>query len=477
MFPYSLLFEALRLDGEAVAPSNKIVNKLSRLVPSDRLVMDRSLLDDLSWDALSEGRIHPRRKLKSVLPLCAVRPLSTAEVREIVLLANEEKVPIVPYGGGSGLMGGALSLRPGIVLDLRKMDRILKIDGASMSARAQAGVVLESLEKALNKKGLILGHDPWTLPVATVGGAISTDSMGYRGGKYGSMGDQVLGLEAVLPNGELLRTRAVSKSSAGIGLKHLLIGGEGCFGVVTEATLRVFPLPEKRALHAFSFSSFEQGYAAIQKIFALGLRPALLDFGDDIDKFQGRALLYLGFEGKAEVVEAEEKVAVSVCEGERGERLGSDEAQSFWEERHITARRFMDRRRRREQGGDMRRRDWVHVALPAAKVLAFKKAAAEVAAGHGVRLQENGLWTQPELFSMRLGIEEGEGWRAALEECVEELLRLVQEMGGSMEYCHGVGIKLAHLMAGEHEYGLEVMRQIKRALDPNHIMNPGKLAL
>lgn len=462
-----------------MAPSDKILDKLSRLIPSDRILADPSLLDDLSWDALSERRIHPKRGLQAALPLCAVQPLSTAEVREVVLVANEEKVPLVPYGGGSGLMGGALSLRPGIVLDLRKMERILEIDGESMTAKVEAGVVLESLEKELNKKGLILGHDPWTLPVATVGGAISTNSLGYRGGKYGSMGDQVLGLEAVLPNGEILRTRAVPKSSSGINLKHLLIGGEGCFGVVTEATLRVFPLPESRSLHAFGFSSFEQGYGTIQKIFALGLRPALLDFGDDADKFRDSAVLYLGFEGKKEIVEAEEKGVLAICEKGGGKRLPHAEARRFWEERHITARRFMDRRHRRTRGGDIGRRDWVHVALPASKVLAFREAAMGVTAKYGVRLEESGLWTQPELFSMRLGIEERDDkiGRTALEECVEELLRLVQEMDGSMEYCHGVGIKLAPLMAGEHEYGLEVMRRIKRGLDPNNIMNPGKMGL
>jgi FAD/FMN-containing dehydrogenase len=117
--------------------------------------------------------------------------------------------------------------------------------------------------------------------------------------------------------------------------------------------------------------------------------------------------------------------------------------------------------------------------LPGSKVLAFRKAAQEVILRHGVRLQESGLWVQPELFSMRLGAEDGAMPNAqmALEETIEELLRLAQKLGGSMEYTHGVGIKLAPLMADEHGYGLEVMRQIKKTLDPNNIMNPGKLGL
>jgi FAD/FMN-containing dehydrogenase len=462
------------------ALQNKVVGQLAELLPPDSIITDETRLDELAWDALSEGRLHPAKRPEVTLPLCSVLPSSTEEVRQVVLLANQDKVPIVPYGGGSGLMGGALSVQAGIVIDLRRMSQILEIDTEARSARVQAGTVLEELEKRLNRNNFILGHDPWTLPVATVGGAISTNSMGYRGGIYGSMGDQVLGLEAVLPNGEVLRTRAVPKSSAGIDLKSLLIGGEGCFGVITEATIRIFPAPEKRALHALRFASFEAGYRAIQEMFRHGVRPALLDFGDAGDKFQGGAVLYLAFEGMDEVVSAEDKRALSVCSQFGGESLSRKEAEIFWNDRHEIARRFMqNRRQRRERGRDGFYRDWIHVALPASKVLPFRAAAMEIVKKRGVRILESGLWIQPELFSMPLGIEDDGTSQAqlALEETVDELLHLVHELGGSMEYTHGVGVKLAPLMNEEHGYGVEVMRRIKNTLDRNNIMNPGKLAL
>jgi hypothetical protein len=124
-------------------------------------------------------------------------------------------------------------------------------------------------------------------------------------------------------------------------------------------------------------------------------------------------------------------------------------------------------------------RDWIHVALPASKVLPFRRAAQEIIRQRGILLQESGLWVQPELFSMRLGAEDQSSPNAQLilQQTVETLLRLTQQMGGSMEYTHGVGIKLAPLMASEHGYGLEVMRQIKRAIDPRNILNPGKMGL
>jgi FAD/FMN-containing dehydrogenase len=458
-----------------------VIRKLSKIVSAEQLTTEESGLDELSWDALSEGRLHPVKKPETALPLCAVRPFSTAEVREIVCLANQEKIPLIPYGGGSGLMGGALSMQPGIVLDLRRMNRILAVDIGARSACAQAGTVLESLERRLNQDEFILGHDPWTLPVATLGGAISTNSMGYRGGLYGSMGDQVLGLEAVLPNGEVLRTRPVGKASVGINLNSLLIGGEGCFGIITEATIRIFPTPESRALHALLFESFEQGYKVIQEMFLRRLRPALVDFGDDPEHHDSGAVLYLAFEGTRQIVEAEEKLALSISADGGAIRLPNEEAERFWRDRHVIARRFVEnRRQRRERGRDGIYRDWIHVALPASKVLPFRMAAMKIIEGHGAHLQESGLWIQPELFSMRLAIEDAgarNDAQLALQETVKELLQLVQQMGGSMEYTHGVGVKLAPLMANEHGYGLEVMRKVKRVLDPNDIMNPGKMGL
>jgi len=457
-----------------------LIQRLASITPPQWITTDPLSLDGLSWDALSEGRIHPLKRPETKLPACAIFPGSVNEIRQIVLLANEEKIPIIPYGGGSGLMGAALSVQPGIVLDLRRMNQLLEIDAAARSARVQAGIVLEVLDQRLNENGFILGHDPWTLPVATIGGAISTNSVGYRAGAYGSMGDQVLGLEAVMPNGEILRTRAVFKSSTGPELKSLLIGGEGCFGIVTEATIKIFPKPEKRVFHAFLFDSFEQGFGAIQRAFAKRLQPALLDFGDDDEKNPDGAVLYLVFEGNAKIVEAKNQLAMAIFLQSGGKELPAHEAETFWRDRHATARRFMaNRTQRRGRGREGMYRDWIHVALPASKVLAFKNAALMIVEQHGAHLHESGLWIRPELFSMRLGIEDNGVNQAqlALQDTVDELLRLAQSMGGSMEYTHGVGVKLAPLMLEEHGYGLEIMRRIKRTLDPNNILNPGKMGL
>ncbi len=442
------------------------------------VLTDPDELDLHAWDALSRSRIHPSHPIVPVLPLCICTPASTDEVQAIVGVANEALVPLVPYGGGSGLMGAAASLVPGIVVDLRRMNAVLEIDTASFTVRVQAGTVLEALDSELQRSGLMLGHDPWTVPVATVGGAVSTNSLGYRGGKYGSVGSQVLGVEAVLPEGGVCRTRGVTKSSTGIDLNHLFIGGEGCFGILTEVTLRVYPVPEARSLQAVRFDSFARGFEAVLAFSAAGLRPMLLDYGDETEDPQGPSILYLGFEGKAEVVAAEEGAALAACRDRGGRGLAPDKAQRFWGERHAAARRFAaNRRERRKRSGAGIHQDWVHVALPASRVLAFRQEAIAMAAAGNVRFRESGLWTGPELFSLRLSKEGGDQARAELGDAVAALLRAVHRFGGSVEYCHGVGVKLAPFMSHEHGDNLELMRSVKRCLDPRGIMNPGKLGL
>ena len=181
----------------------------------------------------------------------------------------------------------------------------------------QAGVILEDAAVALKGAGLVLGHDPWSRPIATVGGAISTDGVGYTVAKYGSMGEQVLGLEAVLADGEVIRTRGVPKPSHGPSLNHLFIGSEGTLGVITEATVRGFSRPERRALRTVEFPDFDSGFTAVSQLYAEGVRPTMVDYGEEPPSREttesGEVTLYLAFEGFADDVDTQDARAMDVC--------------------------------------------------------------------------------------------------------------------------------------------------------------------
>ena len=449
-------------------------------IVSPENVLTGDAVEEFRWDALGPWRGYSEYEALSPQPLLVARPRSTEEVSAVVKVAAQAGVSVVPYGGGSGLMGGAIAVRPSVVVDLKQMESIVEIDRDDRSVRVQAGVILEALEQALNREGLILGHDPWSLPIATVGGAISTDSLGYRGAKYGSIGDQVLGLTAVLPDGRVFERSAPAKTSVGPDLRRLFIGSEGCFGIVTEATLRVFPQPERRSLRAYRFRRFEDGFAAIVEMHGIGLAPALLDYGESPSggASAAPATLHLGFEGFIEDVAAQKRRARRICEKAGGRSVGRGEAREFWKRRHDIARGFAERRRqgasRPSPGGGSF--DFVHVTLPRSRVLDYRAACGPILERHDVRVVEYGIWCWPELFSVTMTAD-GADARERLSRSVDALLSLTRDMGGSIEYCHGVGIRLAHLMEREHGSGLELMRSLKRALDPEGIVNPGKLGL
>jgi FAD/FMN-containing dehydrogenase len=420
-----------------------------------------------------------------VAAIAVVSPPNAAAVAAVLRLASEARLPVVPYGAGTGLMGGARSLEPSLVLDTSRLGSI-DVRSADRLVWAGAGAVLAQVDAELRKAGLCLGHDPWTFPVASVGGPISTNGLGYKGGRYGGMGDQVLALEVALAGGALFRTAAVPRHSTGPDLARLFVGAEGTMGVITAAALRAFPVPERLELLGYGFSTFEAGFAAVDEICALGIRPVLLDYGEEhASPWRAREeeppALFLGFEGFTEEVEACAGRSRRICEARGGSPLPDGAARDLWDNRHVIAERFARERRNgdrgRRPGRDGVAFDYIHVALPPSRVLEYRSVCHEMSSRTGVSLGECGLWTAPEMFSAVFALPEAQGGHQRLSAVVDELLMRAQDLGGSMEYCHGAGIRLAHLMEREHGTGLEVMRRIKAALDPAGILNPGKLGL
>lgn len=420
------------------------------------------------------------------LPLAVVRPASAAQTALVLRLASEAGVAVIAYGAGTGLMGGARSLGPGIVLDTARLNSV-SVSAADRLVWAGAGAVLADVDRELGRHGLCLGHDPWTYPVATVGGALSTNGLGYRGGRYGGIGDQALALEVALADGSVVRTRAVRRSATVPDLARLFIGAQGTLGVITAAALEAFRAPERRELRSFTFETFERGFAAIDAIAALSLRPSLLDYGEEhaspwpdlIAREDEPPVLYLGFEGAAEEVEANTGRAEALVLEQGGVRQAQKAVQRFWDDRHVVAQRFArgPRGQRRSARSPDVAFDYLHVALPPSQVLEFRRFCHEETSRTGVGLLECGLWTAPDFFSCVLTLPARLGGHERLSAVMDTLLREVQARGGSMEYVHGAGLRLAHLLPEELGEGLQLLRRIKAALDPAGVLNPGKLGL
>ena len=439
-------------------------------------------------DALGPYRAFNAASRLFATPGAVVRPHDTEQISRILRYAQRYEVPVVPYGGGSGVSGAAAPIEGGIILSLERLNGAPHVSTQDQTARLQAGVVLEDAASALFDAGMILGHDPWSRPIATVGGAISTDGVGYTASRHGSMGDQVLGVEAVLADGEIIRTRATAKPTNGLSLDRLLIGSEGTFGVITEATVRAFPQPEERILVGVDFPNFEAGFRAICQMNAEGVRPAMIDYGTDsefADETDGteEATLYASFEGFREDAQGQWKRALDVCRRFEGRVDCSGEADRFWRSRHSAGERYKknvldsaDPAAARRDAASFRM-DYLHVALPVSRVLEYRSQCKLLFADRRIQVREWSIWARPEYFSFLIAQEEPHGSDSVHEmgSAVDEVLTLAQELGGSIEYCHGAGIKLSHLMESEHGSGLEVMRRIKRSVDPGNILNPGRL--
>jgi alkyldihydroxyacetonephosphate synthase len=304
------------------------------------------------------------------------------------------------------------------------------------------------------------------------------------------MGDQVLGLEAVLSDGTVVQTRPVARSTTGLDLKRLFIGTEGTLGVVTAATLRVFPIPEREEIHAFSLRDFSTGFGCLAQVYDSGLTPSVMDFEETFPapalpwrSEEGPPVLYLGFAGAREIVAASWRLARRHLRRVAARPLPDRESREYWRTRHDII--YMhDEVSPGVTRADLFLKevifDYVHAALPRSKVLAYRKAALAILRRHGVKPIGFGVWTQPELVSLEVVRPVGEdraASRIAVAAAVDDVIRRVHALGGSMEYVHGVGAKLAHLVPEELGIGLAVARKVKRALDPAGTLNPGKAGL
>jgi glycolate oxidase len=417
------------------------------------------------------------------LPWVVVRPCSSREISEILRLANRERFPVVPRGAGTGMSGGAVPVQGGVVLSLERMNHILEIDEQDFIAIVEPGVITGDLQREVESRGLFYPPDPASRKFCTLGGNVAECAGGLRAVKYGVTKDYVLGLEVVLPTGEIINTGARTvKSVAGYDLTKLIVGSEGTLGVVTRITMRLLPLPETVKTLAAFFSEIPAAAKAASAIIASGVVPRALEFVDQAalravegylkeDISHGAAaMLLVEVDGPAESTGRDaDRIAEIMVQGgaTRVDRAGSDsERERLWKARRsISPALYAIKPKKLNED----------IVVPRSRIANSLQEIAAIAARHGLLIVNFGHAGDGNIHT---NIMFDEADLAKAEAAVKEIFAAVLRLGGSITGEHGIGLsKAAYLPMELGPEAIAAMKRIKHALDPNNILNPGKIFL
>jgi len=448
---------------------------LRAALPDLRLLTDRA--DTAAYRFDETEYQHPG------WPLAVALPASTAEVAAIVRLAAEHRTPIVPRGAGTGLSGGAIAVEGALTLALTRMDRILEIDRANLTAIVQPGVINADLGKAAAGHGLFYAPDPASFETCTIGGNLAENSGGLRCVKYGVTRDAVLGLEVVLADGTVIRTGGKNvKDVAGYDLTHLFIGSEGTLGVITEATLRLRPTPPPKLTLLAFFASVRAAGDAVTRITEAGIVPVTLEL---MDAFTIRAVdeaQHLGLDrdaGAMLMIESDAGGAAAEDELDRAEGACRDAgATSLVRAADPTEADWLREARRKahwslEQAGVARMDD---VGVPRSRVPEMLAAIERISAEHGLPVGVFGHAGDGNLHPTFVVDREDPTAEQRINAARGRIYEAAIALGGTITGEHGTGTaKRAWLEAQRGPDAMRVMRALKAALDPLGILNPGKV--
>jgi glycolate oxidase len=415
-----------------------------------------------------------------------VWPADTEQVAAILKIANENGIPVTPRGAGTGLSGMCVPNKSGIVLDMNRMDKIMKVSIDDRIAVVQPGVVYADLDKALAPFGFFFPPDPGSGSVCTLGGNVATNAGGVKGAKYGTTRDYVLGLEVVLPSGEIMRTGSSTiKCVSGYDLTRLLVGSEGTLGVITEITFKINPKPTAMATAMATFDKLEDAGKAVTGIMSSGIIPAVLEIMDrptiqainentDLGLPEVDAMLLAETDGYTqEEAEFQLTKVIEVFEQNNPKEISRatnrDEAATLWKARK-TAYAVLARIKSHFVLED--------VTVPMGNVADLLRGIEEISKKYNLQIATFGHAGDGNLHPQILydGYDHEEVER--MEKAVSDLFQLSVDLSGTLTGEHGIGIAKAPFMPLEHdEIEMNVMRAVKKAFDPNNIMNPGKMAL
>ena len=419
-------------------------------------------------------------------PACAVWAETADQVSEILKLSNREKIPVIPRGAGTGLSGMAVPIEGGIVLDLSRMNRIVKISIEDRLAVVQPGVVYADLEKALAPFGFLFPPDPASGTVSTLGGNVATNAGGLKGAKYGTTKDYVLGLQVVLPDGRIMRTGSKTmKSVSGYDMTKLFVGSEGTLGVVTEIILKINPKPTATSTALATFDSLEDTGRAINQIMHSGIIPSALEIlgretlaainqNTDLNLPEVEAMLLAETDGYTQE-ETDYQIKKVIQNFEENNAKEVKQARTDKEVKDLWAAR--------KSAYAVLARIKTHfvledVTVPMTKIAELLKGIQAISEKRHIRIATYGHAGDGNLHPQILynGYDPEQVKR--MEEASADLFKLAIDLDGTLTGEHGIGLSKASFMTLEHDpVAMDVMRHIKKMFDPNNILNPGKMGL
>ncbi len=418
------------------------------------------------------------------LPDVVIQTKSVEELAALVKLANREKIPVYPRGQATSLSGGPLPVKGGMVFDLSVMDDLLEIHEEDLVAIVSPGVLTSNIHHAAEQKGLMYPPDPSSSHVSTIGGNLAENSGGPRGLKYGVTKDYVIGLEMITPQGEIIRTggRTV-KNVTGYDLTKLIVGSEGTLGIITKAILRLIPKPQASETVMAIFNSLVDAGRAISKILSSGILPSKMELMDQasiiaVENYQpsglprdAEALILIELDGHPSAVTDEAEQVSKVCKeaGAIKVRVPKTKAETeeVWKARKLVSPAIV-RIKPTKISED--------ATVPRSKIPEMCRRLQEIKKKYNVHLVVFGHAGDGNLHPNIIADKSDKEEMRRVELAVTEIFEAAVQLGGTLSGEHGIGTMKAPFMEMElGAEGLDMMKKIKQAWDPNNIMNPGKI--
>jgi len=457
--------------------NRRVIEELTAIVGSSNIITDADNMADYSRDESPHA--------ESRFPEVVVKPEDTESVAKILTLASKNKIPVTPRGAGTGLSGGCIPIYGGILLSLEKMNRIIEIDGENFTAVAEPGVSLADLCGEVENRGLYYPLYPGEM-TATIGGNVATNAGGMNAVKYGVTRNNVLGLEAVLPSGEIIKTGGeYVKSSTGYDLTQLIAGSEGTLGIITRVILKLTTRPAKREVLFAPFGSLQDAIDTVPEILRLKMVPTGLEFMERriieiVEDYLEKEIPYPRFDAFLMLImdgDSEDEIHDYFAEVEEiCRRHGAEEALAPGSER--AKRRLLDAREKFYHA--IKRyapMDLIDAVVPRREIPAFVRQVKEISAKHGVPVIVYGHAGDGNVHLHPLCVDMSrEEWDKKLPLVLEDIYTAGVSLGGAISGEHGIGIdKKPYLPIQVDRPLLELMKKIKQAFDPDNILNPGKI--